>query len=135
MKSYYYLALAAAFYWLIIKTETYYNSWYQLTKLWASASDLYTYWFFILVYQQVKNMAYGSIFLLYLYHYQELSSHIESHIRPKILFEFLRHIFANKVVCHRILSELFKNSACLSRFCVNGRKIQYSEGSLMIFNI
>ena len=53
----------------------------------------------------------------------ELSSHIGSYIRLKVFFEFLWYIFVNKVVCHRILIDLFTNSTCLSQFCVNGQSI------------
>ena len=54
---------------------------------------------------------------------KELSSHIGSYIRLKICFEFLQHIFVNKVVCHILLNELFANSSCLSQFCVKGQSI------------
>ena len=54
---------------------------------------------------------------------KELSILIGSYIRLKVCFEFLWHIFVNKVVCDRILIDLFTNSACLSQFCVNGQSI------------
>ena len=69
---------------------------------------------------------------------KELSILIGSYVRLKDCFEFLWHIFVNKVVCDRISIDLFTNSACLSVLCywwINILLMTFSIGDTNIFNI
>ena len=95
---------------------------------------IYTYtYIFIFITKIHLKLFYWTTLLKYFLFFQsseaavqsvkELISHIGSYIRLKVCFEFLWSIFVNKVVCHRILIDLFTNSACLSQFCVNGQSI------------